>query len=255
MATAAPDKKIDIGIVIGRGFQALARSFLPYLALALILVGLPTFLLQYLLVSGLETADPLGFAVSPAYWLTFLVLMITGNLLQAIVIRSSILHLSGRDPDYPGSALVALRLLLAMVGLTILSSILIGIGFLLLIVPGVIVYIMLIVAVPVLVSEEKGVIESMERSRDLTKGNRGRIFLMILLFFVAYMLLSLAAGAIVAVPFATLEAADMTMMAAIDAVIGALSAMLTSAMVAALYVELRTEKEGATTDSLATIFE
>jgi hypothetical protein len=43
--------------------------------------------------------------------------------------------------------------------------------------------------------------------------------------------------------------------AAFAAVVSALTALLVAAMLAALYVELRTVKEGATVESLAAIFD
>lgn len=255
MATAGPEAKIDIGVVISRGFQPLARHFLPYLAFALLLVGLPSFFLRILLLAQIGSLEPFALFGSPVYWLTILVSVITGYLLQAVVIRSSILHLSGREPDFGTSGLVALRLLLPMIGLAILSSLLIGLGLLLLIVPGVIIYIMLIVSVPVLVEEERGVIESMARSRELTRGNRGRILLLLVLYLILSWAVAAVVGVVSGMSLATSEGANTTLLAALEALTATASAMLTSTMVASLYVELKTVKEGATTDSLAAIFE
>jgi len=70
-----------------------------------------------------------------------------------------------------------------VLGLSIVMGLGIGLGLVLLIVPGIILALMWSLAVPVAVLENKGVGESMTRSSQLTKGNRGRIFVIWLLFF------------------------------------------------------------------------
>jgi hypothetical protein len=71
---------------------------------------------------------------------------------------------------------------LFLVGLN--AGIRIVLGFVLLIVPGVILALSYSVAVPVAVLEDRGPSDALTRSADLTKGNRGRIFVIYLLIFV-----------------------------------------------------------------------
>lgn len=78
--------------------------------------------------------------------------------------------------------------LIALILLQIVVGILVGIGLVLLIVPGVILALMWIVSVPSMVVEGKGVFESMTRSSDLTRGNRMRILaigIAVLLIYIA----------------------------------------------------------------------
>ncbi len=70
------------------------------------------------------------------------------------------------------------RVALAMIGM----GIGIGIGLLLLIVPGIILFLMWALTIPVVVLEDADLFEALRRSRDLTAGHRGRVFLIILLF-------------------------------------------------------------------------
>jgi uncharacterized membrane protein (DUF485 family) len=258
MATAGEglNNKIDIGRVVSRGFDTLHRQIWPFLALSLLFSALPTLLAQYLLYQNVGTVDfndpaaRLGFFASPLYWLSLLVSFLGMFMLQGALVRSSILDQNGQPADVGGSIALAIRLLLPMIGLTILSSILIGIGFILLIVPGVIVYLMLIVAVPALVEERRGVIASMSRSRELTKGSRLTIFGLVVLFILFYFVLAMIIG------FVGLLGTDSPIVAAIVAAINStLTGMFMAVMLASLYIELRTVKEGATTDSLASIFE
>lgn len=71
-----------------------------------------------------------------------------------------------------------------VIGLSILVGLGVGAGFVALIVPGVLLALMWSLAVPVKVLENKGVTDAMTRSSELTKGNRGRIFVIWLLIFV-----------------------------------------------------------------------
>jgi hypothetical protein len=186
---------------------------------------------------------------SPVYWLGVLITVIAGFLLQAAIVRASIEDLQGQPVQMVPNLVEALKLLLPMIGLAILSSIAIGIGLVLLIIPGIIIYLMLIVAVPTLVEERKGVIGSMQRSAELTKGSRLRILLLLIIFFVAYIVLSMVVGL-----FGLVAMSSPVLFGLIQAVLGTVVGLLAAAMIASLYVELRTVKEGATTESLGAIF-
>jgi uncharacterized membrane protein len=60
----------------------------------------------------------------------------------------------------------------------------VAVGFFLLIVPGIILALMWALTIPVAVLEHKGLRDSVSRSAVLTKGHRGRVFLLGLLFAV-----------------------------------------------------------------------
>ena len=71
---------------------------------------------------------------------------------------------------------VARKFSLKYLGLSILSGLVIVLGFVLLIVPGFIAITRLFLAPYVMVSENLGVVESMKRSSELSKGNAGAIW-------------------------------------------------------------------------------
>lgn len=62
----------------------------------------------------------------------------------------------------------------------------IGVGFVLLIVPGIILALMWALTIPVAVIEDTGLRDSVNRSAQLTKGHRGRVFVIGLLFLVLF---------------------------------------------------------------------
>jgi hypothetical protein len=74
--------------------------------------------------------------------------------------------------------------ILGVVGLSLSVGFLVGLACLALIVPGILLAIRWSLAVPVKVLEDKGVGDSMSRSSQLTEGNRGRVFVIWLLFIV-----------------------------------------------------------------------
>ena len=65
-------------------------------------------------------------------------------------------------------------------------SIGIGVGLVLLIVPGIILALMWALTIPVAVLEDTGLGDSLSRSAELTKGSRGRVFVIYLLFAVLF---------------------------------------------------------------------
>jgi hypothetical protein len=83
-----------------------------------------------------------------------------------------------------------------VIGLSLVVGMAVGLGFILLIVPGVFLALMWALAVPVKVLEDKGVFDAMSRSSELTQGSRGRIFLIGLLIFA----LSFGVSALLQIP-------------------------------------------------------
>lgn len=109
----------------------------------------------------------------------------------ATVVAVSKVHL-GNDASvsesFAGMKGRILYLALIMIGV----GIGVGIGFIFLIVPGIILALMWALTIPVAVLEDKGLRDATSRSAELTKGARGRIFVVYFLFviltYIAYML-------------------------------------------------------------------
>jgi hypothetical protein len=124
-----------------------------------------------------------------------------------------------------------------------------------LIVPGIILTLMWSVAVPVMIEERRGVFESLGRSAELTRGSKGWIFLLLLLYWGASSMLSGMTFAMVGFRSPAAEPAVTVAPLVVGALAQAVSGLLLAALLAALYVELRHFKEGASVDQLAGIFE
>jgi len=84
--------------------------------------------------------------------------------------------------------------LLALLGVSILFGVGVAIGFVLLIIPGLILLVMWSVVAPVTVLERPGVFAAFGRSRELVRGNGWAVFGVIVIVGVAVFAVSLAVG-------------------------------------------------------------
>jgi hypothetical protein len=84
--------------------------------------------------------------------------------------------------------------LISIILLQIVVGILVFIGFLFFIIPGVILSLMWVVSMPSMVVEDRGVFNSMSRSSELTKHNRMRILGIGIIILLAYIVIAIAAA-------------------------------------------------------------
>lgn len=172
--------------------ELLDRTFSLYRSHFGLFVGI--FALPYLVVLGYQCVGLVFQSGTPqlpnvlmsAVWnlgALFLVLVVSAASQAATVVAVSNLHL-----DRPASVMDSFSAVKGqipgVVGLSIIVGLAAGVALLALIVPGVLLFIMWSLAVPTKVLEQKGIFDSMSRSMELTKGSRGRIFVIALLIVV-----------------------------------------------------------------------
>jgi hypothetical protein len=117
-------------------------------------------------------------------WVALLLSMIFSAVSQAAtVVAVSEVHL-GRSTSVLESFSRVKGQLIGVVLLSLLVSVAVFAACLALIVPGILLFLMWSLAVPAKVLENRGILDSMSRSMDLTKGNRGRIFVIWIIFIV-----------------------------------------------------------------------
>lgn len=143
---------------------------------------------------------------------------------------------------------------LARLGPLVIVSLIIGvatgIGFMLLIVPGIILMCMWAVTVPACVVERLGPVQSLRRSNELTSGYRWTIFG---LFFLVGIIILIVVMAVIFIISAVTGSPAIAMILA--SLIGAVPAAFQSVMLATVYYDLRAVKEGVTVDKLANVFD
>jgi hypothetical protein len=249
MASMAGEQPgIDIGRVLRLGLGVVGRRFLPMAALVLVLDTAPQAAIRYQWL--VDSRSGLSVFTSPYFWMWVAAASVLGTLIPATLIRISIGDLRGRDPDVAGSLVESLKLALPLIGIAILQGLAIGIGTILLIVPGIIACLALIVAVPAFIDERLGVMESLERSMALTRGTRSLIFVLFLLWVLALVVIPFALRAL----FSTVAGEALWGQVAQEQLGGAVVVLLNAPIVSALYIELRTAKEGPMADEVAAVF-
>lgn len=109
-----------------------------------------------------------------------------------IIITLDKTHATYNDIDFNNYPYVAraVKALFPIIGVYILSMILTFIGFIFLIIPGLVVLLTLYLAVPAKLAENIGIIDALIRSRELTKGNRWGILGTLLLPLIPIMIIS-----------------------------------------------------------------
>ena len=175
--------------------------------------------------------------------------IVLGLLSQAILVYASFQDMSGKAVSLNDSFNVALTRFLPIIGLTILEGLGFWIGFMLLIIPGVMLMIRWFVAVPVCIVERLGPFECMKRSAQLTKGHRWKVFGIMILLYVG-------AGIVNQIITYTLTAVGGTMLGLFGTLIwntvwGAFFAIF----VVVTYFELRVAKEGVNIEQIVSVFD
>jgi hypothetical protein len=172
---------LSVGELLDRTFFFYRRHFLLFVGIA----ALPSVIA---LAFGLSTAFVGAgagalFAVTSVLALAFVYLVTTALAQGATVVAVSQILL-GRETNVAEafgsiwSRIGELLILMLNMGVRIM------LGFLLFIVPGVVLALMYALAVPVAVLEGKGISDSLSRSAELTKGHRWRILLIYVLLTV-----------------------------------------------------------------------
>jgi hypothetical protein len=246
-------ERFDMGRVVSRAFGVIGRNLVLFFGLTLLLTTLPQILSSLLFAAG--DGSDLS-AVYIAAFIGSLVSAIGSYILTGALSYATVTDLNNDRPTFAKALGVGLRYAFPLFLLALVSMFGIYLGMIFLLVPGIIIGLMWSVAAPAMVTEGLGVFESLGRSRALTKGSRWQIFGLLLVafivVFVPLLIMPLLSGA-----FSNPQAAatqQFGISTIIQAVLGIGAMMILIAILAAIYVELRTIKEGASAESLASIF-
>lgn len=244
---------IDSARVMSRGFRVLGDNLLPFMTVSILLTGLPTAAAAYLSTSAVLRGELLGWG-SPLFWATMLVGWLFGALLQGILVRATVLDLADVEMELGQCVVTALRLIVPIFAIWLLTFLGGVIGMILLIVPGVMFYIAMTAAIPALIEERAGIIGSMKRSYQLTRGSWLQIFALLVIYLIFAAVVWTILGLIFGVNNFGQGFNHPVMAAGANGFGSAITAVVAGVMIASLYIELRSVKEGATTNDLASIF-
>ncbi|MEA2208153.1 MAG: hypothetical protein QOF54_630 [Solirubrobacteraceae bacterium] len=219
--------RLDVGAVIRRVFDIYvdqAPVLLPASAVVFVITGIVTALL---------VAAASGLAL-----LALLLSLIATTLFTGMVVELVADVQDGRRDHSVGDLLRAVTPVLGQLILVgIVAGLGIVIGFVLVIVPGLILITIWSVAAPVVVLERPGGLAALGRSRDLVRGNGWQVFGVI---FVLFFLILIVSFAIEAAANSAGTGAGLVARVVVGVLTGPLSALAQ----AVLYFELRRVKKG-----------
>jgi uncharacterized membrane protein len=242
-AAAFAQGDFRVGPVISRSFALLFRHFLTFFIITLIAFS-PLLLMRGAAANA--EADPVQTLITLG--VSFVLLMVLSVFSSAIILHGTFQDMRNRPVKLLESLKVALRRLLPLIVLALLESVLLVLGLILLIVPGIILYTMWLVAVAACVVERTGPWRSLRRSQELTKGHRWKIFGLFLLL----LLLSLINPLLQLLLNAT---AGATAAAIGNAIWTSFGSAFSSVVIAVTYYDLRVAKEGIDIEQIASVFD
>lgn len=243
----------DLGRVIQRTFTSISQNAAVFFGAAALLVGIPSVLAAYGQGDLLTTASGSSFLFVAFGSVLYLVGL---YILQGVVVKAAVNGFNGKSTSFGDAFNVGIQMFLPLLGLGIVAGLGMGLGFIALIVPGVILTVLWSVAAPAVVVEKRGIMESLQRSRDLTRGYRWPVFGLLVIYIVLTWIVSGAVGGLNLALGGSFEASpNLGLNLIATPIVNVLSGVVASAGVAALYYELRTAKEGAGPEDMASVFD
>ena len=233
-----------IGQVLSRALSITSRNLVKFS----ILVGIP-FLPYLIFFPSMMGPKPNLNGAGATLGLSVILSVVLGVISQAVVIYAAFQDMRGRSATIGESLQKGLARFWPIVGLALAIGFGILLGFILLVVPGFILYSMWFVALPACVVESLPPFRSLGRSAELTKGHRWATFGLFLLLAVISGIL----GGIVGALFSAIGGTIIAIIARFifQAVFGAFQATV----VVVAYHDLRVAKEGVDVDRIAAVFD
>jgi len=238
------ENQFRVGGVLNRTSSVLSRNFLTFFIVTIVAY------VPLLLIPGAAGAAPEPSSISVGLIFLGVFLMLVLSLVsQAVVLYGAFQDMRGRPVNLTESLKVGLRRFLPILGLAIVMGLALMLATLLLVIPGLILFTIWFVALPACVVEQLGPFGSMGRSSQLTKGNRWKVFGLIIVLF----LISGIVGGMVNVVLGLLRSPILLMIGSL--VWNGIWGALYSITVVVTYHDLRVAKEGVDTDQIAAVFD
>ena len=228
-----------VGSAMSRAFDVLFGNFFVFIIISAI-ASAPLFLFALAPTSGIK---------SVAAIVGVLLHFVLSALCQAMIVYATFQALRGRPVRAGESMARGLQRLGAVLLTSILTGIIVALGTILLVIPGIIASVIMCVAIPACIVERLGPIESIERSSYLSRGFRWPIFGA----FFAIGIAGIIANALIT---ALTKGSELVWLdPAISLVWNTLVTAYQTVLVAIIYHDLRVVKDGIDLEHIAAVFD
>ena len=246
--------RFDMGRTVSQTFGVIGRNFASILILSLLLqvIGIG---LSYVIRFGV-----VGYTPQMQVGITSVASAIINVVLRSVLLGSvtfiAVNDLSDSRVPFSAALAVGFRTLLPLIGLSLILGLGVGLASILIVVPGIMLFLRWLVAVPVRVIEGSGIGNALSRSAQLTKGYRWALFGLalgygVLAGLVVYGVALVDGGFLLSA--AARAHGDPTAIL-LEVVSSAVLSAISTSGIAAIYAELRRVKEGASMEQLAAVF-
>ncbi len=203
-------RELSLGEVFSKTFSVYQRDFAKYFVLFAVvgvIVQVATTLAQQALVLPTLPLSPtpqqLSNYLSALFGALFLLIaaifvvnIVFSTIAQASATKLASERIAKGQVNFGASVRFVVSKLLSIWALSIIVGIVVSLGIIALIVPGIILAIMFSLSLPVLLIENKGVLDSMGRSRELVSHRWGKTFATLLVLGIIVIIASLIVSAI-----------------------------------------------------------
>lgn len=198
---------MDIVAILKESFEVSKKNlviFMPTVAVAII-----TFVLLIIFLGGsiatvaIKGGDPSAAAVSGMMGGAFIVAVIAlllGFLAYAMTVAMADEALSKGSTTFDTGMEKAKASLVNVLIASVLVGIVVGIGFVLLVIPGLVAIFFLIFTLPAIVLDDLGAVDGMKRSYEIVKSNIGDVIILIVAIFGLGVVMAIISGIINLVP-------------------------------------------------------
>ena len=253
-------QSLGVGSIIAESFSILFGNLVTVIILGFVPMFFSTLISGFLLgwgaVLGTDTnVFPSTFSVV-LFVVDMIIQMSIYGLMVALIVQMAYDVKLGRSPSIGRYIGPALKTLAPVLMVSLIVFVLVGIGFVALIVPGLWIYAVFCVIVPAIVIERAG-FGAMRRSAALTKDFRWAIVGLLIVVWICALLLAMVFGIIVTLALSVTGGGFLSDLLAVILLSGinGFTYSLSAISVSLIYARLREIKEGVGVDQLASVFE
>jgi hypothetical protein len=237
------------GKILSTTFSLFFSNFFSFVVLTTLIFS-PYILFSLAMVATLDTGSPSRLQEQIMIWLVVssILALILAPIASASLTYGVFQRLRGAEASMGKCLQVGISRLFPLIGVAILAGLAIVGGMILFIVPGIIFALMFSVAGPTTVVEKMGVVASLKRSKELTYGYKGTIF-------VVMFVLGLIQSVISNILQATVGPNSLQMFMVVNVIFVVVWQSLSVVAPVVIYYELRKAKESIDLQQLAAVFD